>query len=49
MAEFIECPDEGCDQAAEVVERYWLDSTFGPVVHIRTRCIINHHFNMPEV
>lgn len=43
------CPDEACDQVSEVVEAYVLDSTDGPIRHVRLLCMIGHRFNMPEV
>lgn len=39
------CPE--CGQPAEVIERFILNSTAGPVEHIRALCIARHHFLMP--
>jgi hypothetical protein len=36
------CPD--CDSIAEVLERFVLESTGGPVEHARIRCIAGHWF-----
>jgi hypothetical protein len=36
------CPD--CDSIAEVLERFVLESTAGPVEHARIRCIAGHWF-----
>lgn len=39
------CPE--CGAAAEVVDRHVLESTTGPVEHIRIRCVATHVFNLP--
>lgn len=36
------CPD--CGSIAEVLERFVLESTDGPVEHARIRCIAGHWF-----
>ena len=36
------CPD--CGSIAEVLDRFVLESTNGPVEHARTRCIAGHWF-----
>jgi hypothetical protein len=36
------CPD--CAEPAEVVERFVLESTDGPVDHARIRCVRGHWF-----
>jgi hypothetical protein len=42
---FTDCP--GCGEIAEVVDRFRLPSTDGPVEHIRTQCIHGHWFMGP--
>ncbi len=44
----LTCPEPGCDAPAEVLDRFALPSTGGPVVHLRTRCA-NHHVRTPRV
>lgn len=44
--DLVACPM--CGQVAEVLHRYDLDSTDGPVPHVQTRCVQRHHFNGPE-
>ena len=39
------CP--GCGAPAEIVERFTLASTDGPVVHVAVRCVVGHHYRMP--
>jgi hypothetical protein len=39
------CPE--CDGTAEVEYRSVLDSTDGPVEHVKIRCVNRHWFNMP--
>lgn len=36
------CPEPGCEQVAEVIDRFALDSTSGPVEHVATFCVANH-------
>lgn len=36
------CPDGDCQQIAEVVDDYVLDSTDGPVRHVVTYCLARH-------
>ena len=43
--ELTQCPE--CDALAEVVARFTLGSTDGPVEHVRVTCILNHGFVMP--
>jgi hypothetical protein len=38
------CP--GCGAPAEIIERFTLASTDGPVVHVAVRCVIGHHYRM---
>jgi hypothetical protein len=43
----INCP--GCGELAEVIDRFVLPSTDGPVEHIRTRCLRRHWYLTPLV
>jgi hypothetical protein len=52
--EIVDCPGElesgdRCGSIAEIVGRYVLDSTDGPVEHVNTRCLKDksHAYNMP--
>ena len=36
------CPD--CGRTAEVIDRFWLPSTDGPLEHVKTRCITGPWF-----
>jgi hypothetical protein len=45
MIDFTTCPE--CGLIAEVIQRYVLQSTGGPVEHVRTQCAAGHYFNMP--
>jgi hypothetical protein len=47
MLDLIPCPDPTCRALAEVIDRFSLYSTDGPVEHVRTRCIHSHHFTVP--
>jgi hypothetical protein len=44
MDELIACPQ--CGAPARISERFWLDSTAGPVEHLVTGCA-NHHWLTP--
>lgn len=39
------CP--ACGTIAEVVDRWVLESTDGPVEHLRTTCLARHWFVLP--
>ena len=39
------CPD--CGEPAEVVDRFVMPSTDGPVEHVRTYCVLRHWFLAP--
>jgi hypothetical protein len=45
MHESIPCPQ--CGAEARITERFWLDSTDGPVEHLKTSCV-NHHWFTPR-
>jgi hypothetical protein len=36
----IPCPQ--CGASAHISERFWLDSTAGPVEHLKIGCVNNH-------
>lgn len=36
-----------CRLPAEITERFWLDSTDGPVLHVSVSCVDGHYFRMP--
>ena len=44
--EAVQCPE--CGAPAELVSEGWLDSTHGPVEHVRVWCIRRHFFFMPR-
>jgi hypothetical protein len=39
------CPD--CGAPAEVTDRFALESTDGPIEHMRVQCVLRHWFLMP--
>ena len=41
------CPEQRCHMPTEVVHRFTLSSTFGPVEHVALRCVDQHQFVMP--
>jgi hypothetical protein len=47
MLDLIACPDPGCIAPAEVLDRFVLSSTKGPVEHVKTYCVLRHIFLMP--
>jgi hypothetical protein len=42
----IPCPE--CGASAQITERFWLDSTDGPIEHLKTGCV-NNHWLTPRV
>ena len=42
MDEPIPCPQ--CRASTQITERFWLDSTAGPVEHLKTGCERGHWF-----
>jgi hypothetical protein len=42
MPDTIPCPQ--CGAPARITERFWLDSTDGPIEHLKTGCLSNHWF-----
>jgi hypothetical protein len=45
MSSVVCCPE--CDRSATVLDRCVLESTDGPVEHVRIRCAAGHYFFMP--
>ena len=43
--EFTTCPE--CRSIARVLDRFVLESTDGPVEHVRTQCVDRHWFVLP--
>lgn len=39
------CPE--CGNAAEILDRFVLESTDGPVEHVRMQCVQRHWFLLP--
>ena len=42
MSDTIPYPQ--CGAAAEITKRFWLDSTDGPIEHLKTGCLSKHWF-----
>jgi hypothetical protein len=40
MPDTIPCPQ--CGVPAQITERFWLDSTDGPIEHLKTGCLSKH-------
>jgi hypothetical protein len=47
MLDLTQCPDPACGSPAEIVDRYPLSSTAGPVEQVAVRCLHRHWFFMP--
>lgn len=47
MVEFVTCPEDGCGLPSQVDDRFVLESTDGPVEHVRISCVGRHRFCMP--
>ena len=43
--DFTACPE--CGSIARVLDRFVLESTDGPVEHVRTQCVRRHCFLLP--
>jgi hypothetical protein len=46
MIETTTCPDPECLAPAEVLDRFDLSSTDGPIEHIRTQCAMRHIYTV---
>lgn len=44
MLTLTACPDPDCGAPAEVVDRFVLFSTAGPLTHVLTLCAEKHHY-----
>jgi hypothetical protein len=42
--QIIACPEPSCSAPAEIVDRWVLESTDGPIEHVKTRCLALHIF-----
>jgi hypothetical protein len=42
MPDSIPCPQ--CGTPSRIIERFWLDSTDGPVEHLKIGCLSKHWF-----
>jgi hypothetical protein len=47
MLSLLPCPDAACDAPAEITAAVTLESTHGPVTHVKTQCVRRHIFVMP--
>lgn len=47
MNDLRACPQGQCNQAAEIERQDVLESTDGPVEHVKVRCLVGHWFYMP--
>jgi hypothetical protein len=46
VPEIISCPEPGCSAPAEVLDRQVLESTCGPVAHLKASCLNGHGFTL---
>jgi hypothetical protein len=46
VPDIIPCPE--CGAPAQISDRFWLDSTDGPLEHLKTGCV-NNHWLTPRV
>lgn len=42
----VNCPE--CQGLAEIVDEFDLDSTDGPITHVRLSCFYGHHLVAPK-
>lgn len=47
VMELENCPEHLCQMPTEVIYRFSLASTAGPVEHVALRCVDQHQFVMP--
>lgn len=45
--QFTYCPHPACCALAEILDRFTLQSTDGPVEHVRVLCLNRHRFALP--
>jgi hypothetical protein len=46
LVEIVDCPS--CALPAEVEDSSMLDSTDGPIEHLKVRCVADHRFLLPR-
>jgi hypothetical protein len=46
LPEIISCPEPSCAAPAEVLDRLVLESTCGPVAHVKACCLNGHGFTL---
>jgi hypothetical protein len=49
MLDLIVCPEPTCEAIAEIVDRFVLESTDGPLEMARTLCLHRHIFMLPTL
>ena len=47
MLDLTVCPEPSCSSAAQIFDRSVLQSTDGPIEHVRIQCLNRHHFLLP--
>ena len=47
MLDLTVCPEPTCSSPAQIFDRSALESTDGPIEHVRTRCLNRHVFLLP--
>ena len=47
VMDLTDCPSDECEFTAEVTDRPVLESTDGPIEHVRTSCPLGHWYLMP--
>jgi hypothetical protein len=47
MLDLTVCPEPSCSSAAQIFDRSALQSTDGPIEHVRIRCLNRHRFLLP--
>jgi len=43
--EYVACPE--CSEPAEIIDSFTLNSTDGPLEHVKVRCQAGHWFSLP--
>jgi hypothetical protein len=44
MLSLLPCPDVGCDAPAEIIDQIALESTDGPIEHVKICCLRGHAY-----
>jgi hypothetical protein len=47
MLDLTACPEPSCSSPAQIFDRSALQSTDGPIEHVRIRCLNWHNFLLP--